>query len=95
MGDRADPAPSPPGRLGVGGHPDRTGDVRGPSVAGLDQPVVVAGGEVEDRLAGRRVDHLADVAHDQRAPGQAAEVHGLEVGEERVVALDLEHRLVR
>ena len=39
--------------------------------------------------------HLADVAHDQRAAGQAAEVDGLEMGEQRVVALDREHGLHR
>ena len=51
---------------------------------GLHEPVVVAGGEEEDRLAARGLDHLGDVAHDQRAAGQAAEVDRLEVGEQRI-----------
>ena len=46
-----DAAAAPPRRLGVGGHADRAGHVGGPAVARLHQPVVVAGGEVEDRLA--------------------------------------------
>ena len=51
--------------------PIAPGHVRRPAVAGLHQPVVVAGGEEEDRLAARRLHHLADVAHDQAcgAPG--------------------------
>jgi hypothetical protein len=57
--------------------------------------VVVAGGEVQDRLAARRLDDLADVAHDQRAARHRAEVDGLEVGEQRVIALDRHHRLPR
>jgi hypothetical protein len=57
--------------------------------------VVVAGGEIEDRLARRRVDDLADVAHDQRAARDAPQVDGLEVGEQRVVALDRHHGLPR
>ena len=90
-----DAAAAPPRRLRVGRDADRPGDVRRPAVAGLHQPVVVAGGEVQDRLAPRGLDDLADVAHDQRAPRQAAEVDRLEVGEERVVALDRHHRLPR
>ena len=93
VGDGADPAPAPPGRLGVGGDADRAGDVGAPAVAGLDQPVVVAGGEVEDLLAAGRLDDLGDVAHDQRAAGQRAQVDGLQVGEHGVVALDRHHRL--
>ena len=91
----ADPAPAPPGGLRVGGDADRPGDVRRPAVAGLHEPVIVAGGEVEDRLAARGGHDVADVAHDQRAAGQRAEVDGLQVREERVVALDREHRLPR
>ena len=91
--DGPHPAPAPPGRLGVGRHADRPGDVRGPAVAGLHEPVVVAGGEVEDLLAARRLDDLVDVAHDERAAGERPEVDGLEVGEQRVVALDRHDRL--
>ena len=93
--DGADAATAPPRRLRVGGDADRPRDVRRPAVAGLHQPVVVAGGEVEDRLAVRRLDDLAHVAHDQRAARHAAEVDGLEVGELRVVALDRHHGLPR
>ena len=89
----ADAAAAPPGRLRVGRDADRAGDVRRPAVAGLDQPVVVARGEEEDRLAVGRLHHLADVAHDARAPREHAEVDRLEMGEQRVVAVDLEHRL--
>ncbi len=95
MGHGADPGAAPPRRLGVGRHADRPGHVRGPAVTGLHQPVIVAGREEEDRLAARGLHHLAHVAHHQRAPGQAAEVHGLEVGEQGVVALDRHHGLVR
>ena len=90
---RAHAAAAPPGGLRVRGDADRPGDVRRPAVAGLHQPVVVAGGEEQDRLAARRVHDGVDVAHDQRAAGQRAEVDGLEVGELRVVALDRQHRL--
>ena len=38
-------------------------------------------------------DHALDVRRDQRPPSEHAEVDGLEVGEERVVALDREHGL--
>ena len=92
---RADAAAAPPRRLRVGGDADRAGDVRRPAVAGLHEPVVVAGGEEDDRLAAGGVDDLAHVAHDQRAAGHAAEVDRLEVGEQRVVALDRHHRLPR
>ena len=57
--DGADPAAAPPGRLRVGRHADRPGDVRGPAVAGLHEPVVVAGGEEEDLLAVRGLDDVA------------------------------------
>ncbi len=95
MRDRADPAAAPPRGLRVGGDADRPGHVRAPPVSGLDQPMVVAGREVEDLLASGGLNHLLDVAHDQRAPGQAAEVDGLEVSEQAVVALDRQDRLVR
>src|SRR3954451_3766288 len=90
---RADSAPTPPRRLRVRRDADRAGDVRRPAVAGLDEPVVVASGEVDDRLAAGGVDDLAHVAHAQRAASQAAEIDRLEVGEQRVVALDRHHRL--
>ena len=93
--DRAAAAPAPPARLGVGGDADRPGDVGGPAVPGLDQPVVVPGREEEDLFAAGGVDDAADVGHHQRAPGQRAEVDGLQMGEEGVVALDQHHRLVR
>ena len=48
--DRAHAAAAPPRGLGVGGDTDRSGHVRGPAVPGLDEPVVVAGGEEEDLL---------------------------------------------
>jgi hypothetical protein len=57
--------------------------------------VVVAGGEVEDRLAVGGLDDLVHVAHDQRATRHAAEVDGLQVGEQRVVPLDRQHGLPR
>ena len=93
--DGADPAAAPPRGLRVGRHADRAGDVRAPAVAGLHQPVVVAGREVEDLLAARRLDDLEDVAHDQRAARQRPQVDGLEVGEQAVVALDRHHGLAR
>jgi hypothetical protein len=55
----------------------------------------MAGREEEDGLAVRGIDHRLDVAHHQRAPRQAAQVHRLQMREERVVALDREHRLER
>src|SRR2546423_665604 len=63
--------------------------------AGRPQPVVVAGGEEQDLLAVGGRDDVRDVAHDQRAPREAAEVDGLQVGELRVVALDGEDDLAR
>ena len=93
--DGAHALAAPPRRLGVGGHADRAGDVRGPAVAGLHLPVVEARGEVEDRLAAGRLDDVAHVAADQGAAREHAEVERLEVGEEAVVALDRQHRLPR
>ena len=90
-----DAAAAPPGGLGVGRDADRAGDVRRPAVAGLDEPVVVAGGEEHDVLAAGGVDDGPDVAHDQRAAGHAAEVDGLEVRELGVVALDRHDGLAR
>ena len=55
--------------------------------------MVVAGGHEDDRLPVRRLDHAPRVRGDERPPGQDAEVDGLEVGEERVVALDRHDRL--
>ncbi len=94
MGDGADAAAAPPARLSVGRDADRARDVGRPAVAGLDQPVVVAGGEEDHRLAGRRVDHLADVGHHPRASRKRSQVDRLQVGEEGVVAADQHHRLV-
>ena len=96
----ADAAAAPPGRLRVGGDPDlgadhRAGDVGGVAVAGLHAVVVVARRHEDDRLAVRRLDDAGGVGRDQRPPGQHAEVDGLEVGEERVVALDRHHGLPR
>ena len=88
-------APAPPRRLRVGRDADRAGDVGGPAVAGLHQPVVVAGREEEDGLAVRRLDHRLDVAHDQRAPRHAAQVHRLQMREQPVVALDRHDGLAR
>ena len=51
--------------------------------------------EVEDLLPVRRLDDAAHVRRDQRPAREHAEVDGLEVAEERVVALDREHRLPR
>ena len=92
---RAHPAPAPPRGLRVGRDADRARDVRGVAVAGLHAVVVVARREVEDRLAARRAHDLAHVARDQRAARERAEVDGLEVAEERVVALDRHHGLPR
>jgi hypothetical protein len=93
--DRAHARAAPPRRLRIGRHADRAGDVRGPAVAGLHEPVVVPGGEEEDLLAAGRLDDLADVAHDERPPRERAEVDRLEVREQRVVAGDLQHGLER
>ena len=92
---RPDPPAAPPRGLGVRGDPDGPGHVRRPAVARLHEPVIVAGREVEDGLAVGRVDHLADVAHDERAPCQAAEVDGFQVREEGVVAFHGHNRLPR
>ena len=53
---RADPAAAPPRGLRVGPHADRAGDVGGPAVAGLHEPMVMAGREEQDLLAARGVD---------------------------------------
>ncbi|GBD46580.1 hypothetical protein HRbin41_01408 [bacterium HR41] len=90
---RSHSPPAPPRRLRVGRDTERPSDVRRPTVTGLYKPMVVAGREVEDRLAARRLHDLANVAHDQRPPGQAAQIDGLEMGEERIVALDQQDRL--
>jgi hypothetical protein len=87
-------APAPPRRLRVRRDADRPGHVRGPAVAGLHEPVVVPRGEEQDLLAARRADHGIDVAHDERPARHAAEVDGLEVREQRVVALDRHDRLL-
>ena len=81
--DGADAAAAPPRGLRVGRDADRAGHVRRPAVAGLHEPVVVARREEQDRLAAGGLDHLGDVAHDQRAAREAAEVDGLEVREQR------------
>ena len=90
----ADAATPPPGRLCVGRDADRARHVSGPAIAGLYEPVIVPRGKEEDLLAARRLDDLAHVAHDQRAPRQAPEVDGLEVREKRVVARDRQHGLI-
>ena len=93
VGHGAHAPPAPPGGLGLGGDADRAGHMGAVAVAGLHQPMIVAGWEVEDLLAPSRLHDLKDVAHDQRAAGQGAQVHGLEVSEQAVVALDHEYRL--
>ena len=50
----ADAAAAPPRRLRVGRHADRARHVRGPAVARLHEPVVVARREEQDLLAARR-----------------------------------------
>src|SRR5919106_1174665 len=67
----------------------------GPAVPGLDEPVIVARGKEQDLLARGGVDDLANVAHHQGPPCEAAEIDGLEVREQGVVALDRHHRLAR
>ena len=62
VGHGAEPAAAPPRGLRVGRDADGAGDVGGVAVAGLHAVVVVAGREVEDRLAARRAHDLADVA---------------------------------
>ena len=98
--DGADAAAAPPGGLGVGGDADlgaadRAGDVRRVAVAGLHAMVVVPGGHEDDGLAVRGAEHALGVGRDQRAPREDAEVDGLEMAEERVVALDRHHGLPR
>jgi hypothetical protein len=93
MRDGADAPAAPPRGLGVGRDADRSRDMGRPAVAGLHVPVVVARGEVQDRLAACRLDDLADVAHDPRSSRQRPEVDRLEMGEEAVVAGDRHHRL--
>ena len=92
---RAHAAPAPPRGLGVRAHADRARDVGGPAVPGLHEPVVVAGREEEDLLAPRGADHGVDVAHDQAASGQAAQVDRLQMREQRIVAGDRHDRLAR
>ena len=95
MRDGADAAAAPPGGLRVGRDADRAGDVGRVAVARLHAVVVVARREEEDRLPARRLDDAADVGRDQRPAGEHAQVARLQVGEERVVALDRHHRLPR
>ena len=95
----ADALAAPPRRLLVRRHAhfradDLPGDVGGVPVARLDPVMVVARRHEDDRLAVRRLEHSHDVRGDQRPPGQHAQVDGLQVGEERVVALDRQDRLV-
>ena len=100
MRDGADAAAAPPGGLRVGGDADlgaadRAGDVRRVAVAGLHAMVVVPGGHEDDRLAVRGAEHALGVGRDQRAAREDAEVDGLEMAEQGVVALDRHHRLPR
>ena len=74
VGHGAHAAAAPPRGLRVGRDADRAGDVGGVAVAGLHAVVVVAGREVEDRLAARRAHDLAHVARDQRAARERAQV---------------------
>ena len=97
---RADAAAAPPGRLRVGGDADLgptdlARDVRRVAVTGLDAIVIVPRRHEDDRLAVRGLEHAHDVARDQRAPCEHAEVDGLEVRKARVVALDRQYGLVR
>ena len=71
------------------------GDVGGVAVAGLHAVMVVSRRHEDDRLPVRGAEHALRVGRDQGAPREDAEVHGLEVGEQRVVALDRHHRLPR
>ena len=82
VGHGAHAAPAPPRRLRVGRDADRAGHVGGPTVAGLHEPVVMAGREEEDGLAVRRLDHGLDVAHDQRAPRHATQVDRFQMREQ-------------
>ena len=97
---RAEPAAAPPRRLLVGRDADLRahdlpGDVRGVAVARLHAVVVVPGRHEDHRLAVRGAQDVDRVRRDQRAAREHAEVHGLEMRERRVVALDRHHRLVR
>ena len=100
MRDRADADAAPPGRLSIRGDADlacraRARDVGGVAVTGLHPMVVVAGRHEDDRLPVRRPEHALRVGGDECAPREHAEVDGLEVREERVVALDRHHGLPR
>jgi len=83
----------PPRGLGVRGDPDGAGDVGCVTVARLHTVVIEAGGKEEDGLAARSFHDVAHVRGHQGAPREHAEVHGLQMGEEAVVALDGEHGL--
>ena len=91
----ADPLRAPPRRLGVGGDPDGTGDMGGPAVAGLDQPMVVPRGEEHHLLGRGGLDHAPRIGADAGAAREDAEVEGLEVGESVVRPLDQHHRFPR
>ena len=84
---------APPGRLGIGGNADRARDVSGISVARLHQVMVMTGREEDDLLALRRLDNSPDIGGDLCPPRQHPEVHRLQAGEQRVVALDRHRRL--
>src|SRR5580765_5823030 len=98
MRNRANPLAAPPGRLLVRGHTDRRADdltrhIGRVAVSGLDAMMIVARGHEDDLLAPRRLEHTDDVRRDQRPAREHSEVRGLEMREERVVALDVHHRL--
>ena len=57
--------------------------------------VIVTRRHEDDRLAVRGLDHLGDIRRDARASREHAEVDGLEMREQRVVALDHHHGLPR
>ena len=69
--------------------------MRGPSVTRLNEPMVVTRGEIQNRLSPGGLDHLSHVAHDQRPARKTSEIDGLEMGEQRIVALDVHDALVR
>ena len=89
---RADARGPPPARLRIRRNADRAGDVRGISVSGLHEPVIVARRKEHDRLRMRGVDHEPRVRAHARAPREHAEVEGLEMGEHLVRAFDRHHR---